>query len=193
MAKTKRGGRTRFAVLGVLSGGAATGYEVKKLLQETTAHFWKESYGQIYPTLEELLSEKLVAVDARERTGRERKRYRILPSGEHELRSWIRHSVAELRPGRNELLLKLFFARKSDVDALLPQVEQYALRVRSMYKTFRGFRDESESEELGADRQGLIGTTIDFGVAAAQMQLDWCDRTMATLAELAIGSVEGAQ
>jgi DNA-binding PadR family transcriptional regulator len=55
---SEQAGRTRCAILGVLAFEDSTGYEIRKLLSETTAHFWKESYGQIYPALEVLLSGK---------------------------------------------------------------------------------------------------------------------------------------
>jgi len=35
-----------FAILGVLSLGAMSGYDVKKLIERSIAHFWNESYGQ---------------------------------------------------------------------------------------------------------------------------------------------------
>ena len=90
MASKKRKSRTRNAVLGVLAYGPSTGYEIRKLLSDTTSHFWKESYGQIYPTLEELRAEGLIEVAEHETTGRETRRFAILPEGEAELRDWIR-------------------------------------------------------------------------------------------------------
>ncbi|NBC30055.1 MAG: hypothetical protein GVY29_08710 [Spirochaetes bacterium] len=71
-------GRPRKAVLGVLAYGPSTGYEIRKLLSDTTSHFWKESYGQIYPTLEELRNEGLIEVLTHETTGRETRRFAIL-------------------------------------------------------------------------------------------------------------------
>jgi len=34
----------------------------------------------------------------------------------------------------------------------------------------------------------LIGTTIDYGISAAHMQLDWCERTSQALRTLAHSS-----
>lgn len=185
MASTARNnGRTRNAVLGVLAFGPATGYEIRKLLSETTSHFWKESYGQIYPALEDLRKEGLIKEIAHARSGRETRRYAILPAGETELREWIRGPEIQLKSGRNELLLKLFFARASDAPYLVPQVESYHRLIAELRETYRGFTTETNPDDVPPDARTLIGTTIDYGIAAAEMQMQWCERTLSTLREL---------
>jgi DNA-binding PadR family transcriptional regulator len=50
-------GKTRFAVLGILSYGPMSGYDIKKFYEKNVAGFWSESYGQIYPILKRLAEE----------------------------------------------------------------------------------------------------------------------------------------
>lgn len=171
-------------MLGVLAFGPSTGYEIRKLLLETTSHFWKESYGQIYPALEELRNEGLIEETAHETSGRETRRFAILPAGEAALREWIRGPEIQLKPGRNELLLKLFFARSPDAPSLISQVESYHRMTVEMRETYRRFTAETGSDDIPTDAQALIGTTIDYGIAAAEMQIRWCERTITTLREL---------
>lgn len=54
MAKS---GNTMFAVLGVLTKGVYSGYDIKKHFSGSLHHFWSESYGQIYPALKELVAQ----------------------------------------------------------------------------------------------------------------------------------------
>lgn len=175
---------TSHAVLGVLRFGPSTGYEIRKLLQETTAHFWKESYGQIYPTLKKLESEGLIVIQTKETGGRESKRYKILPAGIETLTAWICSPQLQLKPGRNELLLKLFFARREEAEHLIPQVETFRSLLNERSYAYEKFAREIETEEIAPDSRKLIGTTIDFGSAASRMQLEWCERTMKLLQEL---------
>ena len=168
-------------MLGVLAYGPATGYEIRKLLSETTSHFWKESYGQIYPALEQLRDEGLIEETAHETSGRETRRFAILPAGEAALREWIRGPEIQLKPGRNELLLKLFFARSTDAPYLVSQVESYHRMIVELRETYRGFTAETDSDDIPHDAQALIGTTIDYGIAAAEMQMQWCERTLTML------------
>lgn len=177
-------GRSRYAVLGVLSYGPATGYEIKKLLTETTSHFWKESYGQIYPTLKTLREEGLVEIESHDTDGRETRSYRLLPAGDRTLRSWIRSQEVQLKPGRHELLLKLFFSRAEDARHLKPQVVAYRSMTAALLEEYRSYREETDTEEIPYDARRLIATTIDYGESAAAMQLAWCDRTIGLLEEL---------
>ncbi len=187
MARKKLSGRTRHAILGVLAFEPATGYEIKKLLEETTAHFWKESYGQIYPMLETLCREGRIEVAFRKSEGRESIRYRILQEGLQELKSWIRSPDFQMKPGRNELLLKIFFARREDAQALIPQVQEYRVMMSRAEAAYASHENDENSQELPEDSRRLIAATIDYGVSAAEMQILWCDRTLKLLNEFSAG------
>src|SRR6267378_1332508 len=45
------GGATPNALLGLLSLGSMSGYDIRQLISQSIGHFWSESYGQIYPGL----------------------------------------------------------------------------------------------------------------------------------------------
>ncbi len=51
---------TSDALLGMLTMGATSGYELKQRIERSIGNFWSESYGQIYPTLKRLEREGLV-------------------------------------------------------------------------------------------------------------------------------------
>ena len=51
----------RTLCLGVLSEGAASGYEIKKKLETTYSHFFQASFGSIYPALSRLTGDGLVS------------------------------------------------------------------------------------------------------------------------------------
>ncbi|MDH3629255.1 MAG: PadR family transcriptional regulator, partial [Acidobacteriota bacterium] len=42
---------SRYAVLGILTLEPMSGYDIKKFIETSVAHFWRESYGNIYPLL----------------------------------------------------------------------------------------------------------------------------------------------
>src|SRR2546422_10690896 len=82
----RRANTSRDAILGGLSRRALSGYDVKKLIERSIAHFWNESYGQIYPILNRLAAEGL----AERRRGRQRGRpgravYSLAPEGRQEV------------------------------------------------------------------------------------------------------------
>jgi PadR family transcriptional regulator, regulatory protein AphA len=69
--------------LGILSFGEASGYEIKKKVEEGLfSHFIDASYGSIYPALTQMLGEELVTVRAEEQEGRpDKKVYAITAKG----------------------------------------------------------------------------------------------------------------
>ena len=73
----------RTLCLGVLSSGEASGYEIKKEIEEGLfSHFIDASYGSIYPALTQLAGEGLVTVRAEEQSGKpDKKVYAITPKG----------------------------------------------------------------------------------------------------------------
>jgi PadR family transcriptional regulator, regulatory protein AphA len=77
----------RTLCLGILSSGEASGYEIKKEIEEGLFnHFIEASYGSIYPALTQLAGEGLVTVRAEEQSGRpDKKVYAITPKGKDAL------------------------------------------------------------------------------------------------------------
>ena len=51
---------TAKVILGMLSFGPKSGYEIKALVDRSTRFFWAASYGQIYPELKRLAEAGLI-------------------------------------------------------------------------------------------------------------------------------------
>ena len=58
-----RGNRTTHAILGFLTWGPMSGYEIRKRVEESIGNFWSVSFGQIYPELRRLEAEGLFRRD----------------------------------------------------------------------------------------------------------------------------------
>ena len=85
-----RANRTRYTILGVLTRGPMTGYDIKRYIEISVGNFWRESYGQIYPTLRSLTEDGLVRRQTRQQRGRPgRHVYSITGKGRKELREWL--------------------------------------------------------------------------------------------------------
>jgi PadR family transcriptional regulator, regulatory protein AphA len=77
----------RTLCLGILSFKEASGYEIKKEIEEGMfSHFIDASFGSIYPALSQLNAEGLVTVRAEEQTGRpDKKVYSVTEAGRQAL------------------------------------------------------------------------------------------------------------
>src|ERR1700748_3846624 len=81
---------TAYVILGMVSGEARSGYEIKAVVDQTTRFFCAASYGQIYPELKRLSEAGLVTGVAAPPGGRRRAVYEITADGEAELKAWLR-------------------------------------------------------------------------------------------------------
>jgi len=85
-----KGGTTEYAVLGMLALGPGSGYDLKKRIEGSIAHFWSESYGQIYPILAHLASQGLVERRLERQKGKpDRQVYSITAEGQERLGAWL--------------------------------------------------------------------------------------------------------
>jgi PadR family transcriptional regulator, regulatory protein AphA len=96
----------RTLCLGVLSFQEASGYEIKKEIEEGLfSHFIEASFGSIYPALTQLNAEGLVTLRAEEQTSRpDKKVYAITEAG----RATLAKSIAVI-PSRDKYKSEFLF------------------------------------------------------------------------------------
>ena len=126
---------TRYAILGLLASGCTSGYEMKHTIDTSLNHFWKISFGQVYPMLKTLVQEGLIVEETGE--GDERKTFVLTPDGEAELGRWVEEPTTELPVQRNELLLKLYFARHESKEMTIQKIDQHAALLRERLETYQ--------------------------------------------------------
>ena len=56
-----KSGKTKYALLGVLSMHPASGYDIKKFWDSSFGFFWQENYGNLYPLLQRMEHEQLIS------------------------------------------------------------------------------------------------------------------------------------
>ena len=183
-ATARRANTSRYAILGVLSLGAMSGYDVKKLIEQSIAHFWSESYGQIYPILNRLAVDGLAARRREAQRGKpDRHVYSLTAKGREELARWLAHP-ARPEAFRNELLLKLFLGGAGPVADSVAQIEHYRKRQRELLDTYRQIERRLLKNMKGHPDLPYWLITLHYGQRRATAMLAWCDETRATLRRL---------
>ena len=110
---------------GVLSAGEASGYEIKKEIEEGLfSHFIEASFGSIYPALTQLAGEGLVTVRAEEQSGKpDKKVYAITPGGRDALARAI--SVVPARDKyKSEFLFQMLLQEFISRDVMLVAIDK---------------------------------------------------------------------
>lgn len=174
--------RTEYAILGFLALGARTGYDVKKRADEALGHFWNESFGHLYPILRRLEKERgWVTSTVEPQEGRpDRKVYALTPEGEAALGAWFTLPVEPVPP-RNELLLKLYFARLAAPADLRAQVEAYRAETATRLEALNALAAQAAREEAHNPDLAAWLLTVDHGRALFRALLDWNDDALARL------------
>ena len=174
--------QSQFAVLGLLSLGPMSGYDLKQLIAWSVGHFWREGYGQIYPTLQRLEKQHLVTRKTQRQTGKpDRNVYSLTSEGRERLKQWLSEQASPEVP-RNELLLKLFFGHGVPGAMSRGQVEHYRRRWKEQLIEYAGVRKRL-FQENSPDNPGLPfwEITLSYGEHIAKAQLAWSDETLKKL------------
>jgi DNA-binding PadR family transcriptional regulator len=177
--------RTKQALLGFLSWGPMSGYDIKKTIEGSISNFWSESYGQIYPILKRLEAEGLATCSKRAGgAGRDRNVYSITEAGRADLRRWLGEPTPQGRL-RNELLLKLFFGRESDLATHIRRLEEHRAQQLADLERYRHIGQQLEAQASEHPDLPYWRMTLRYGEIEARARAEWCDETLARLRELA--------
>ncbi len=167
-------------ILGLLSHGELTGYEIKKQIDGSIRFFWKGSFGSIYPALSELLRQGQVEkADLAPVGGRGQIRYRITAGGREALQAWLEDSRAS-NELRYETLVKLFFGGAADRETSLRTIDAFEAQVREDLATLQVYRRNLEAVLRQEDHQYYYLTVL-FGIEVYEAYLSWCGKARTLL------------
>ena len=168
---------TAYVVLGMLSLGPKSGYEIKALVDKSTRFFWAASYGQIYPELKRLSEAGLVTGVDSPTGGRKRTVYEITADGEAKLKAWLRQPPRTFEM-RDEGLLKLFFAGllpREEAVEILRVMKEHRRRVNAELTA----KEPAKAASQADDPLPLI--VLRGGIEFTHWFADWCERMEAEI------------
>ncbi|CAA9222950.1 MAG: hypothetical protein AVDCRST_MAG42-668 [uncultured Chthoniobacterales bacterium] len=174
--------QTKFAILGMLTAGPLTGYDLKKMSERKLAHFWHESYGNLYPRLAELEAERLVSSIRERRPGRpDATVYTLTALGWEEFRAWMTLPAAPERL-RSELLLKIFFGAHAPEEDTVRQIKAYREQQQELRDTYGSLEEVLLGEERDAPDTPYRLLTLRRGQLVTDARLRWCTEALRSLA-----------
>ncbi len=165
-----------------------TGYDLKRTLDNSTAHFWHAYHSQIYTTLRKLEQDNLVTSEVQDEDDKLNRRvYTITDAGRAELDRWLAQPMREIAPTKDELLVRLFFSAPRDKEAVLNELRfQRQLHQRQL-EVYQGidlqhFVDAMDARGTNVERDREFWQfTLNNGLAYEQMTLAWLDATIARI------------
>jgi DNA-binding PadR family transcriptional regulator len=170
---------TAYVILGMVSSGPRSGYEIKAAVDNSTRFFWAASYGQIYPELKRLSEAGLIAGIDASRGDRKRTVYAITADGEAELKDWLRQPP-ETFEMREEGLLKLFFSgtlKPAEAIETLRSMRRRRLELAERLRSLEPQKTEVERENP------FPLMVLRGGIEFNEWFAEWCERMEAQLLE----------
>jgi PadR family transcriptional regulator AphA len=161
--------KTRYAILGVLLEGPATGYEIKSLMGRSTVYFWRESDSTVYPMLKLLAEEGKASCEVVYVGKKKKEVFSITKTGRMEFQAWFESPTLEETP-RNEFLLKLFFAtQRKQVTRLLQERLEKVEKIHQEYQQI-----EERLERIPDWPSKLVRLkALRYGIALLESEMLW--------------------
>lgn len=167
--------KTRFVLLGLLQEEQLSGYEIKKIIDGRMGFFWQESYGQIYPELNTLLSENLIeeALDNKNGgTRREKIRYAITDKGRYELQQWMK-AENEKDSTRSEFLLKMFLSTDNNRVEIKQHLKRFNDHSTKQLELFRQFESQLKNDIDIHENHKYILDVLELGIRQQKLYCSW--------------------
>jgi DNA-binding PadR family transcriptional regulator len=164
---------TAAALLGFLTDGELSGYDLAKTASEVIGDFWHVTRSQVYRELAALSNAGLVAPVG---TGPRAKRpYRVTEAGREAFAAWTRRQPP-VEQVRHPLLLAMTFGAWVGPDKLLEFAASHRATHEQRLTRYQSLRD---TPGLGA----YLQATIAFGIAYEEAVLAWMAGLPAILAD----------
>jgi len=170
---------TEFAVLGLLSFGPRSGYELKKAAEVGVGYVWTAAKSHVYGVLPRLVEGGFATTRRVTQERRPDKQvYRITRKGQRAFQAWLEAPVEE-RGARSPFLLKVFFGGLMSKHAFVAHIERKRSEVVRELEDYRDIdrriRDEPESYF------GYV--TLRWGLAQTRAWIRWADEILRELEE----------
>lgn len=167
---------TDFAILGMLTIKPMSGYEIRQVIGHNLAHFWSESYGQLYPSLKKLEATGLVTKRTEPGQKRDKHIYTITSVGRERLQEWL-IIAPKPQPPRSELLLKLFFLSAESGAISAEHVSRARAAAIEDLKRFGFFAEKLRDLHTGNPQLQQWLLTLSFSRHQAEAVVRWADET----------------
>jgi DNA-binding PadR family transcriptional regulator len=172
----------KHAILGLLSYTPLTGYDIKKLMQESSFMYWSGNNNQIYKALSEMDREGCIHSETISQSGAPPKKvYTLTDEGLDELMGWLQ-SEPEAPDSKKPFLVQFAWAGQLGGDDMLALLGRYERVVKE--------RLRMEQEKKKSGRFSLGGTPMEAAiwellyeniVGSYEGELEWIKKVRKTI------------
>lgn len=179
------------AILGMLSYEPMTGYDLKKIMQESPFMYWSGNNNQIYKALVELLDEGYVTSEIyHQDSSPSKKVYTITDDGLAELKRWTQ-SVPEAPEIKKLFLVQLAWTEQSSNKAIEKLLMRYEQEIKGKISIEQARQQKGVFLPKRTPREAAIWDLIYENVLSSYSnELDWINKARQTLNQFDIEKYE---
>jgi DNA-binding PadR family transcriptional regulator len=167
---------TEVAVLGLLTDGEHSGYDLLRQAERSVGFFWTPAKTQLYAVLRKLVENGFAtARRVRQRDRPDKTLYRITEAGEERLRAGLEQVGSAVN--KNPLELRIFFGRHRPLEAVVADLEA----VRDSARAHLAELEEIE-RTFDHDEHLFPYLTLLRGKANAAADAAWAEQSLELLA-----------
>ena len=159
---------TSYAILGLLSRGPKSGYDLAGLAERTIAHFWPIAKSQMYGELARLERVGYVRGTAvRQQKTPDKRVFRLTAGGESALDAWLGEPPATRDRYRSAFLVKVFFGERISAETLDEHFQRYSAGVEQYGEHLRRIATQTAGQPEVVYRRAtaLLGQRLTEAVA----------------------------
>lgn len=171
-----------YAILGMLSYKPLTGYELKKMMQESPIMYWSGNNNQIYKSLLKLNNEGYVTSEVfHQDRSPSKKIYTVTEAGLAELKQWTL-TMPEAPETRNTFLIQLAWTAQLNNRELEMQLDRYEQEVKSLIASEQEQMKKGLTSPNRTPRETAIwGLLYENILKRHEGELEWVNKVKATL------------
>lgn len=166
---------TTFAILGLLTFGETSGYDLTKLVDRSVGFFWSPAKSQIYAELRRLVALGYATEREVEQRDRPDKRlYSITEQGVDALRAWLERADEEPESFKSPFLVKVFFAHLMDGRTFVRRMREYRAQAEAHLETLR----QLDRQIRGDPEAAFPYFVLRAGLQHARATIRWIDEVL---------------
>jgi PadR family transcriptional regulator AphA len=167
---------TSYAVMGLLSFNAMSGYELTGFIEQSIAHFWPIAKSQVYGELARLEDLGYVeSSDVKQERLPDKRIYSLTETGSKVLDEWLADAEFGSDRFRVSFLVKYFFGHRMPKASLISMLQSYRERSQKMIDEIRPFVEEG----ITNDAAFYPMTAALFGLRHLEANVSWTEEILA--------------
>lgn len=164
-----------YVILGMLMESPMSGYDLKKVTEQTIGMFFKMSYGNLYPTLKTLTSSGEIT-EQETLNSKNKKIYTITDQGKASFIQWL---AGPLQRDKKEYMVKIFFYDYLDEESRRMNLMTYQGQTQRTMMEMKALQDIVDGELASIPNKEdyyYRVSTMYYGLQFFEMELAWLNK-----------------